>query len=94
MNSSGLPSCVSMTSPFLTTSVRRAEAAQQRARRQADEGIAAKALAADHRFQQEGVLAGVLRLRQFQVQRTAAFRDRRMLRRSAECGCSLAWPAI
>jgi hypothetical protein len=42
-------------------------------RRQADEGIAAEALAADHRFEQEGVLAGVLALGQLQVQRERRF---------------------
>ncbi len=43
--------------------------AQQRARMQADEGIAPEALAAHHGFQQEGVRAAVVRLRQLQVQR-------------------------
>ncbi len=43
--------------------------AQQRARMQADEGIAPEALAAHHRFQQEGVRAAIVRLRQLQVQR-------------------------
>ncbi len=46
-----------------------ANRAQQRARMQTDEGIAPEALAAHHRFQQEGVRAAVVRLRQLQVQR-------------------------
>ncbi len=47
--------------------------AQQRVGRQADEGIAAEALAAHHRLQQEGVLAGVLRLGQLEVERERGF---------------------
>jgi hypothetical protein len=72
MKSSGLPSWVSMT----RRSSRRgrvAAGAQQRLGRQADEGVAAEALAADHRFQQEGVLAGVLALGQLQVERERGF---------------------
>jgi hypothetical protein len=56
----------------LTTSVRLA-VARSRWGGQADEGVAAEALAADHRFQQEGVLAGVLALGQLQVQRQRGF---------------------
>jgi hypothetical protein len=51
----------------------RAEGAQQGIGRQADKGVAAETLAADHRFEQEGVLAGVLGLGQFQVQRERGF---------------------
>ena len=50
-----------------------AEAAQQGRGRQADEGIAAEALAADHRFQQEGILAGALGLGQLQIQGQRCF---------------------
>jgi hypothetical protein len=50
-----------------------AKGAQHCGGRQADEGVAAETLAADDRFQQEGVLAGVLGLGQFQVQRERGF---------------------
>ena len=56
----------------------RAEAAraQKRARRQADEAVAAKALAADHRFEQEAVRTAALAVGQFEVQRQGSFKVR------------------
>ena len=52
-----------------------AEAAgtQQGACRQADEAVAAKALAAHHRFQQKAVLATIARMGQLEVQRERGF---------------------
>ena len=50
-----------------------AEGAQHGGGGQADEGKASEAFAADHRFQQEGVLAALLGLRQFQIQRERGF---------------------
>ncbi len=73
MKSSGLPSCTSTTAPSVTTSVRKPRGAQQRARRQADEGIAAEAFAADHAFQQKAVLAAAAGVSQLQVQRQRGF---------------------
>ena len=69
--------------------------AQQRARRQADERIAAEALAADHRFEQEAELRAVaLALRELEVERERRFEVGEAPRRSAECGCSLASPRL
>ena len=45
----------------------------QRARRQADKAVAAKAFAAHHRFQQKAVLAAVFGESQFQIQRQRGF---------------------
>ena len=47
--------------------------AQQRARRQADKAVAAKALTADHGLQQKAVLAAILGEGQLQVQRQRGF---------------------
>ena len=50
-----------------------AAGAQQRARRQADEAVAAEAFAADHRLQQEAVLACVPGVGQLEVQGQRCF---------------------
>ena len=47
--------------------------AQEGARRQADEAVAAEALAAHHGFQQEAELAAALGMGQLQVQRQRGF---------------------
>ncbi|MPM36900.1 hypothetical protein SDC9_83504 [bioreactor metagenome] len=58
---------------------RRAKAAgaQQRARRQADEAVATKALAADHRFQQKAVGAVATRVGEFEVEGQRSFKVRK-----------------
>jgi hypothetical protein len=50
-----------------------AAGAQQRARRQADEAVAAEALAAHHGFEQEAQLAAALRMGQLEVERERGF---------------------
>jgi hypothetical protein len=70
---------VSVTTPSVTTSVlacvAEAARAQQRARRQSDEAVAAEALAAHDGLEQEAVGAAPLGMRQLQVQRQGVSRS-------------------